>query len=141
MIYVKLDEGVELPAYATSGSAAFDLKAVLPGTILLYPGGTTLVPTGLRMAMPVDMCAMILPRSGLGHYQGIVLSNLVGLIDSDYRDEIKIPVWNRSNQAFWIKPGDRIAQLVFVPIVRPVLQLVEDLDSTDRLGGFGHTGI
>jgi dUTP pyrophosphatase len=134
-----------LPAYATGGSAGMDLRACLDAPVLLAPGDTYLVPTGLSIYVEdPGLAAVILPRSGLGHKQGIVLGNLVGLIDSDYQGQLMVSVWNRSSsgsEPVTIKPGDRIAQLVVVPVVQVELQVVEDFATTARgAGGFGHSG-
>lgn len=131
-----------LPEYATSGSAGMDLRAVIDSETILEPGETFLVPTGIAIHIENNqMAAMILPRSGLGHKHGIVLGNLVGLIDSDYQGQLFVSCWNRGNSAFIIKPGERIAQLVFVPVVQAKLNLVDSFDASHRGdGGFGHTG-
>lgn len=131
-----------LPEYATDGSAGMDLRAILDEDKELLPGETFLVPTGLAIHIASNnMAAMILPRSGLGHKHGIVLGNLVGLIDSDYQGQLFVSCWNRGNTAFIIKPGERIAQLVFVPVVQAQLKRVESFDQSQRgEGGFGHTG-
>jgi dUTP pyrophosphatase len=132
-----------LPAYATSGSAAMDLRAALDQPLSLAPGETALVPSGLaiHVADP-GLCALVLPRSGLGHKHGIVLGNGTGLIDADYQGPLMISVWNRGTQAFTIEPGDRIAQLLLVPIVRADLQVVDTFEHSARGGGgFGHTGV
>lgn len=131
-----------LPAYATPGSAGLDLRACTDGSITLDAGSTTLIPTGLaiHVADP-QLAAVILPRSGLGHKHGIVLGNLVGLIDSDYQGQLMVSVWNRSEQPFVIEAGDRVAQLVFVPVVQAEFSLVEEFTQTERgEGGFGHSG-
>ncbi|PID99977.1 MAG: dUTP diphosphatase [Thiothrix nivea] len=131
-----------LPEYATAGSAGMDLRACLDGALTLQPGDTQLIPTGIaiHIADP-GLAAVILPRSGLGHKQGIVLGNLVGLIDSDYQGQLFISCWNRSQTAFVIEPGERIAQLVVVPVVQATLQQVNDFDQSQRgTGGFGHSG-
>ncbi|ORM74581.1 deoxyuridine 5'-triphosphate nucleotidohydrolase [Pantoea wallisii] len=131
-----------LPTYATSGSAGLDLRACLDGALEIAPGMTTLVPTGLaiHIADP-SLAAVILPRSGLGHKHGIVLGNLVGLIDSDYQGQLMVSVWNRGQDSFTLQPGDRLAQLVFVPVVQAEFNLVDDFDTSDRgAGGFGHSG-
>ncbi|WP_064606250.1 dUTP diphosphatase [Photobacterium sp. J15] len=131
-----------LPAYATEGSAGLDLRACLDEALTVEPGQTHLVPTGLaiHIADP-SLAATILPRSGLGHKHGIVLGNLVGLIDSDYQGQLMVSVWNRGHSTFTIEPGDRIAQLVFVPVVQADFNIVSDFDATDRgEGGFGHSG-
>lgn len=136
--------GVEIPfpSYGTEGSAGLDLRACLDQALTLDPGQVTLVPTGLAMYLQdPGLAAMILPRSGLGHKHGIVLGNLVGLIDSDYQGELMISVWNRSASAFTIQPGDRIAQLVIVPVCQPSFTVVQEFAVTQRgEGGFGHTG-
>lgn len=131
-----------LPTYATSGSAGLDLRACLDSAFELLPGQTTLVPTGLaiHIADPT-LAAVILPRSGLGHKHGVVLGNLVGLIDSDYQGQLMVSVWNRGQNAFIIEPGERIAQMVFVPVVQAEFNLVNDFDASVRgEGGFGHSG-
>ena len=131
-----------LPAYATPGSAGMDLRALLDAPLTLAPGDTTLVPTGLAIHIQdPGLCATILPRSGLGHKHGIVLGNLVGLIDSDYQGELMVSCWNRGQTAFNIAVGERIAQLVLVPVVQAPFELVEEFDETQRgAGGFGHSG-
>ncbi|BDX18359.1 deoxyuridine 5'-triphosphate nucleotidohydrolase [Halopseudomonas aestusnigri] len=131
-----------LPAYATEGSAGLDLRAMLDAPLTLAPGQTELLPTGLaiHIADP-GLAAMILPRSGMGHKHGIVLGNLVGLIDSDYQGQLMVSCWNRSSSAFTINPGERIAQLVLVPVLQAQLQIVDSFDDSQRgAGGFGHTG-
>lgn len=139
-----LDERIkELPAYATPGSAGLDLRACLDQPLHLLPGETQFVPTGLaiHLADP-SYAAMILPRSGLGHKHGIVLGNLVGLIDSDYQGPLMVSVWNRGQSEFVIEPFERIAQMVIVPVMQPTFHIVEDFDAdTERgIGGFGSTG-
>ncbi|MGL4858966.1 MAG: dUTP diphosphatase [Enterobacteriaceae bacterium] len=131
-----------LPAYATTGSAGLDLRACLDHAIHLAPGETTLVPTGLAIHIAdSSLAAVILPRSGLGHKHGIVLGNLVGLIDSDYQGQLMISVWNRGQSEFTIEPGERIAQLVFVPVVQAQFNVVEEFTDSERgEGGFGHSG-
>lgn len=132
----------QLPAYATPGSAGLDLRACLDAPLTLAPNAWQLVPTGLaiHLADP-GFAAMILPRSGLGHKNGIVLGNLVGLIDSDYQGELMVSCWNRGQAAFTINPGERIAQLVFVPVVQAQFEIVDDFAASARgSGGFGHTG-
>lgn len=131
-----------LPAYATPGSAGLDLRACLDQAIELAPDQTTLIPTGLAIYIgDANLCATILPRSGLGHKHGIVLGNLVGLIDSDYQGPLMVSMWNRGDQSFTIEPGDRIAQLVFMPVVQAEFTLVDSFDRTERgEGGFGHSG-
>jgi dUTP pyrophosphatase len=130
------------PQYATPGSAGLDLRACLEGEVHLAPGTTTLVPTGIavHLADP-GLAAMILPRSGLGHKYGIVLGNLVGLIDSDYQGEIMVSVWNRGRESFTLNPLDRIAQLVVVPVLQVAFNVVDDFQASERgAGGFGSTG-
>ena len=130
------------PHYATPGSAGLDLRACLEAPLHLPPGGTTLVPTGMaiHLADP-GLAAMILPRSGLGHKYGIVLGNLVGLIDSDYQGELMVSVWNRSKESFTLNPLDRIAQLVVVPVLQVGFNVVDEFDASERgAGGFGSTG-
>ena len=132
-----------LPAYATAASAGLDLRAALEQALTLAPGDTALVPSGLaiHLADP-GLCAVVLPRSGLGHRHGIVLGNGTGLIDADYQGPLLISVWNRGREPFTIEPGDRIAQLVILPIVRATLQVVDTFtDSARGAGGFGHTGV
>ncbi len=132
-----------LPAYATEASAGLDLRAALDATLVLQPGEAALVPSGL--AIHIDdpgLCAVVLPRSGLGHRHGIVLGNGTGLIDADYQGPLMISVWNRGQAAYAIEPGDRIAQLVVLPIVRAALQVVDTFAQSARgAGGFGHTGV
>ena len=133
----------ELPAYATEHSAGLDLRAALDAPLELQPGDAALIPSGLaiHIADPT-LCAVILPRSGLGHKHGIVLGNGTGLIDADYQGPLMISTWNRGREAFTIEPGDRIAQLVILPIVRATLQVVDTFtDSARGAGGFGHTGV
>jgi dUTP pyrophosphatase len=132
-----------LPTYATQASAGLDLRAALDEALTLQPGDTALVPSGLAIHVgDPTMCAVILPRSGLGHKHGIVLGNGTGLIDADYQGPLLISVWNRGREAFTMQPGDRIAQLVVLPIVRATLQVVEEFETSVRgAGGFGHTGV
>ncbi|WP_269532407.1 dUTP diphosphatase [Chitinimonas sp. BJYL2] len=139
-----LDERLkaQAPAYATSGSAGLDLRACIEAPVELNPGATTLIPTGMavHLADP-NYAAMILPRSGLGHKHGIVLGNLVGLIDSDYQGQIFVSVWNRGHEAFLIQPLERIAQLVVVPVVQLDFNIVDSFEASSRgEGGFGSTG-
>ncbi len=131
-----------LPSYATAGSAGMDLRACIAGPLVLEPGRAELIPTGLAIYVEdPTLAAVILPRSGLGHKHGIVLGNLVGLIDSDYQGQLMVSVWNRGEQVFTIQPGERIAQLVVVPVVQVDLQVVEDFTTSTRgAGGFGHSG-
>ncbi len=139
-----LDERIRphLPAYATPGSAGLDLRACLDGPLTLVPGKTELVRTGIaiHIADPA-LAAVILPRSGLGHKHGIVLGNLVGLIDSDYQGELMVSCWNRGQSEFTLQPLERLAQLIIVPVVRAAFNVVADFASTERAsGGFGSTG-
>ncbi len=132
-----------LPAYATDASAGLDLRAALDAPLQLAPGDAALVPSGLaiHLADP-GLCAVVLPRSGLGHKHGIVLGNGTGLIDADYQGPLMISVWNRGREAYAIQPGDRIAQLVVLPIVRATLRVVDTFAESGRgSGGFGHTGL
>ncbi len=131
-----------LPAYATAGSAGVDLRACIAAPLQLAPGGCELLPTGIAIYIAdPGLAAMVLPRSGLGHKHGIVLGNLVGLIDSDYQGPLMISCWNRGPDVFTVMPGDRIAQLVFVPVVQVSLSLVDVFVATDRAEqGFGHSG-
>ncbi len=138
----RLGDSIDLPNYATDGSAGLDLRACLEQDTTLHPGETLLIPTGL--AIHIDdpaLAAVLLPRSGLGHKHGIVLGNLVGLIDSDYQGQIFVSCWNRSQAPFEIKIGERIAQMVFVPVVQVAFEQVDEFSESERgTGGFGHTG-
>lgn len=131
-----------LPEYATAGSAGLDLRAMLTENLEIEPGQTVLIPTGLAIYIEdASVAAMILPRSGLGHKHGIVLGNLVGLIDSDYQGQLQVSCWNRGNSSFTIAPGDRIAQLVLVPVIQAQLEITDSFIESERAqGGFGHTG-
>ena len=131
-----------LPAYATAGSAGLDLRAMVEAPLVIEPGATHLLPTGLSIWVEdPGLAAVILPRSGLGHKHGIVLGNLVGLIDSDYQGPLMVSCWNRGVTPFTVAPGERIAQLVVVPVVQVELEVVTEFAATDRgAGGFGHTG-
>ncbi len=131
-----------LPSYATPGSAGLDLRALLDAPLTLQPGQTELIPTGIAIHIgDANLCATILPRSGMGHKHGIVLGNLVGLIDSDYQGQLMVSTWNRGQTEFTIQPGDRIAQLVFMPVVQAEFSLVNEFDQSERgEGGFGHSG-
>lgn len=143
LIDPRLGNEFPLPSHATDGSAGMDLCACLDQTVTLSAGETLLIPAGFAMHIQdPGLAAVILPRSGLGHKKGIVLGNLVGLIDSDYQGQLFISCWNRGNEPVTISPGDRIAQLVFVPVVRAEFELVESFEESQRgAGGFGHTGI
>ncbi|HCM05833.1 MAG TPA: dUTP diphosphatase [Oceanospirillales bacterium] len=138
----RIGSEIPMPEYATSGSAGLDLRAALETSLTLNPGETQLIPTGLSIYLEdPSIAAMILPRSGLGHKHGIVLGNLVGLIDSDYQGELMVSCWNRGQQAFTIEVGERLAQLIIVPVVQAEFNLVEEFKATDRgEGGFGHSG-
>ncbi|KAE9542115.1 dUTP diphosphatase [Ursidibacter maritimus] len=131
-----------LPTYATEGSAGLDLRALINEPLTIGAGQTVLIPTGISIYIAdPSLAAVILPRSGLGHKNGIVLGNLVGLIDSDYQGPLMVSLWNRSQEAFTVNVGDRIAQLVFVPVVQAQFNIVEDFTATERgEGGFGHSG-
>ncbi len=131
-----------LPEYATDGSAGFDIRACLDEPLEVRPGDTHLLPTGIAIYIgDPALAALLLPRSGLGHKHGIVLGNLVGLIDADYQGQVFVSCWNRSRQSFTIQPGERIAQMVFIPIVRAHFEVVESFqESTRGAGGFGHSG-
>jgi dUTP pyrophosphatase len=138
----RLGREFPVPAPATAGAAGVDLRACLEEALELRPGDTALIPSGIAIHLDdPHLAAMVLPRSGLGHKHGIVLGNLVGLIDSDYQGEILISCWNRGSAPFRIEPGDRIAQLVIVPVVQAQFEVVESFTETSRgAGGFGHTG-
>lgn len=138
----RLGETIPLPDYATEGSAGMDLRACLDGPLTVAPGQTHLVPTGLALYIgDPNLAAMILPRSGLGHKHGIVLGNLVGLIDSDYQGQLMVSVWNRGETPFTIQVGERIAQLIIVPVVRARFKVVDEFRASRRgAGGFGHSG-
>ena len=132
-----------LPAYATEASAGMDLRAALDAPLTLAPGDAALVPSGLALHIgDPGLCAVVLPRSGLGHKHGIVLGNGTGLIDADYQGPLLISVWNRGREGFSIQPGDRIAQLVILPVVRATFEVVDTFEDSARgAGGFGHTGV
>ena len=132
----------QLPAYATSGSAGLDLRACIDGPLVIEPGQAELIPTGLAIHIgDPGLAAMLLPRSGLGHKHGIVLGNLVGLIDSDYQGPLMVSCWNRGRTAFTVQPLERIAQMVIVPVVHARFRVVDDFDASGRgVGGFGSTG-
>lgn len=138
----RLGSEFPLPTYATSGSAGLDLRALIEQPLTVEAGQTVLIPTGLSIYIAdPNLAAVILPRSGLGHKNGIVLGNLVGLIDSDYQGPLMVSLWNRSDEAFTVEVGDRIAQLVFLPVVQAEFNLVSEFNETDRgEGGFGHSG-
>jgi len=138
----RLGKEIPLPEHATGGSAGMDIRACVEDTTTVRPGETLLIPTGFAMHIAdPGMAAVILPRSGLGHKHGLVLGNLVGLIDSDYQGQVYVSCWNRSDKVFEIEPGMRIAQLVFLPVVMADFEVVESFETSQRgAGGFGHTG-
>jgi len=138
----RLGNEIPLPEYATHGSAGLDLRACLEQAITVVPGETQLIPTGMAIHIDSpDLAAMLLPRSGLGHKHGIVLGNLVGLIDSDYQGQLFVSCWNRGDTPFTIEIGERIAQMVIVPVVQAKFEVVDEFVSSQRgAGGFGHTG-
>ncbi len=138
----RLGKEFPLPHYATEGAAGMDLRACIDEDLVIEPGQTELIPTGIAIHMAdTELAAVLLPRSGLGHKHGIVLGNLVGLIDSDYQGQIFVSCWNRGDQAFRVQPGERIAQMVFVPVVKADFEIVEEFEASARgAGGFGHTG-
>jgi dUTP pyrophosphatase len=139
----KIGKEIPLPSYATHGSAGLDLRACLEEEKTLAPNETFLIPTGLAIYIAdPELAAVIIPRSGMGHRHGIVLGNLIGLIDSDYQGELMVSCWNRSQTPFVIEVGARIAQLMFVPVVRSAFEIVDSFEETIRgIGGFGHTGV
>ena len=138
----RLGDEFPLPHYATDGSAGMDMRACVDDPLEIAPGETQLIPTGLAIHVEdAGLAAVLLPRSGLGHKHGIVLGNLVGLIDSDYQGQVFVSCWNRGTETFTISPGERIAQMVIVPVVRADFELVDEFVTSDRgAGGFGHTG-
>jgi dUTP pyrophosphatase len=139
----RLGTDFPLPDYATAASAGMDLRAMVDAPLTLAPGEAQLIPTGLAVHIgDPELCAVILPRSGLGHKQGLVLGNLVGLIDADYQGPLMVSAWNRGQNPISIVPGDRIAQLVFMPVARTRFRIVEEFEQSARgAGGFGHTGL
>src|SRR5210317_1357336 len=138
----RIGTNIPLPEYATDGSAGMDLRACIDDAIHMPPGATELIPTGIAIHInDPGLAAVLLPRSGLGHKHGIVLGNLVGLIDSDYQGQLYVSCWNRGSSGFRIEIGERIAQLVLIPVVRAVFEQVAEFSDSDRgLGGFGHSG-
>ncbi len=138
----RLGDEFPLPHYATAGSAGVDMRACVDGPLEIAPGETHLIPTGLAIHVEdTGLAAVLLPRSGLGHKHGIVLGNLVGLIDSDYQGQVFVSCWNRGSEPFTVVPGERIAQLVIVPVVHADFEVVDEFVASDRgEGGFGHTG-
>jgi dUTP pyrophosphatase len=138
----RLGDSIPLPHYATDGSAGLDMRACIDDSLTVEPGDTVLVPTGLAIHIgDASLAAVLLPRSGLGHKHGLVLGNLTGLIDSDYQGQVFISCWNRGNKAYEVKPGERIAQMVFVPVEQVKFAVVDEFDDSSRGdGGFGHSG-
>lgn len=138
----KLGHEIPLPSYGTAGSAGLDLRACLDEPLVLAAGETALIPTGMAIYIEdPSLAAMLLPRSGLGHKHGIVLGNLVGLIDSDYQGELMVSCWNRGKEAFTVEPGERIAQMILVPVVQSSFDIVTEFSESERgAGGFGSTG-
>ena len=138
----RLGDTIPLPHYATDGSAGLDMRAVIDELVVVEPGETVLIPTGLAIHIgDPGLAAVLLPRSGLGHKHGLVLGNLTGLIDSDYQGQVFISCWNRSSKRYEIQPGERIAQMLFVPVEQVQFNVVEDFEDSERgAGGFGHSG-
>ena len=138
----RLGDSIELPHYATGGSAGLDMRACIDEPVTVEPGETALIPTGLAIHIgDASLAAVLLPRSGLGHKHGLVLGNLVGLIDSDYQGQVFISCWNRGSKSYEIEPAERIAQMVFVPVEQVQFSVVAEFDDSDRgAGGFGHSG-
>lgn len=138
----RVGDSIPLPHYATGGSAGLDMRACIDQPLTVAPGETSLVPTGLAIHIgSPDLAAVLLPRSGLGHKHGLVLGNLTGLIDSDYQGQVFISCWNRSSKAYEIQPGERIAQMVFVPVEQVSFEIVRTFKDSERgSGGFGHSG-
>ena len=138
----RIGNDIPMPEYATSGSAGLDLRACIDSAITIAPGETHLIPTGLAIYIEdPGLAGLILPRSGLGHKHGIVLGNLVGLIDSDYQGELMVSCWNRGQKEFTLEPGERLAQYVLVPVIQASFEIVDDFTETERgAGGFGHSG-
>jgi dUTP pyrophosphatase len=138
----RIGNDIPMPEYATPGSAGLDLRACIEADFTLEPGETQLIPTGLSIYVEdPSLAAMILPRSGLGHKHGVVLGNLVGLIDSDYQGQLMVSCWNRGSKAYTVSVGERIAQLILVPVIQASFEVVEEFDASERgEGGFGHSG-
>jgi dUTP pyrophosphatase len=138
----RIGDSIPLPHYATDGSAGLDIRACIDEALTVAPGETVLVPSGLAIHIgDARLAAVLLPRSGLGHKHGLVLGNLTGLIDSDYQGQVFVSIWNRGNRTYEIDPGERIAQMVFVPVEQVAFDVVEEFDDSDRgEGGFGHSG-
>ncbi|MGI9204038.1 MAG: dUTP diphosphatase [Woeseiaceae bacterium] len=138
----RIGDSIPLPHYATVGSAGLDMRACIDASLTVEPGDTVLVPSGLAIHIgDASLAAVLLPRSGLGHKHGLVLGNLTGLIDSDYQGQVFVSIWNRGNAAYEIEPGERIAQMVFVPVEQVEFKIVSEFDDSTRgAGGFGHSG-
>lgn len=138
----RVGDTIPLPHYATDGSAGLDMRACIDAALIVDPGETTLIPTGLAIHIgDPALAAVLLPRSGLGHKHGLVLGNLTGLIDSDYQGQVFISCWNRGHESYEIQPGERIAQMVFVPVAQVQFEVVDEFDDSERgSGGFGHSG-
>ena len=138
----RVGDSIPMPHYATDGSAALDMRAVIDDPITVEPGETVLIPTGIAIHINnPSLAAVLLPRSGLGHKHGLVLGNLTGLIDSDYQGQIFISCWNRGSKSYEVQPGERIAQMLFVPVAQVQFNVVENFDESERgAGGFGHSG-
>ncbi len=138
----RVGDAIPLPHYATAGSAGLDMRACIDEPVTVAPGDTVLIPTGLAIHIAdASLAAVLLPRSGLGHRHGLVLGNLTGLIDSDYQGQVFVSCWNRGSKSYQIKPAERIAQMVFVPVEQVRFDVVEEFESSDRgAGGFGHSG-
>ena len=138
----RIGDEIPLPHYATDGSAGLDMRACIEEALTVSPGETLLVPSGIAIHIgDPGLAAVLLPRSGLGHKHGLVLGNLTGLIDSDYQGQVFVSIWNRGSKAYEIEPGERIAQMVFVPVEQVAFDVVEEFESSDRgAGGFGHSG-
>ena len=138
----RVGDSIPLPHYATDGSAGLDMRACIDDPLTVAPGETVLVPSGLAIHIgDAGLAAVLLPRSGLGHKHGLVLGNLTGLIDSDYQGQVFVSIWNRGSKSYEIEPGERIAQMVFVPVEQVTFDIVEEFDNSDRgEGGFGHSG-
>jgi len=138
----RIGESIPLPHYATDGSAGLDMRACIDALLTIEPGQTELVPTGLAIHIADSgLAAVLLPRSGLGHKHGLVLGNLTGLIDSDYQGQVYISCWNRGSKSYAIRPGERIAQMVFIPVEQVEFRVVDEFDDSERgAGGFGHSG-
>jgi len=139
----RIGSSIKLPAYSTEGSVGMDLRACVDDVMVIEPSACELIPTGIAIHIEdPHVTALLLPRSGLGHKHGIVLGNLVGVIDADYQGQVYVSCWNRGANSFIVRPGDRIAQMVFLPVIRPILVPVEEFTPSERAsGGFGHTGI